>query len=54
VIASRRPGGAARGDRGADERVTGVLVDYHLDRGNGIASRSASIRQRFGDRFQRS
>jgi CheY-like chemotaxis protein len=31
----------------AGERVTGVLVDYHLDRGNGIAA-IRDIRRRFG------
>ena len=30
------------------ERVTGLLVDYHLDRGNGIAA-IRDIRRRFGD-----
>ena len=29
-------------------RVTGLLVDYHLDRGNGIAA-IRDIRRRFGD-----
>jgi len=32
----------------ADGRVTGLLVDYHLDRGNGIAA-IRDIRRRFGD-----
>ncbi|WGS21687.1 MULTISPECIES: hybrid sensor histidine kinase/response regulator [unclassified Bradyrhizobium] len=32
----------------AGGRVTGVLVDYHLDRGNGVAA-IREIRRRFGD-----
>ena len=31
-----------------EERITGLLVDYHLDRGNGIAA-IRDIRQRFGE-----
>ena len=32
----------------AGDRVTGLLVDYHLDRGNGVAA-IRDIRRRFGD-----
>jgi CheY-like chemotaxis protein len=32
----------------AGGRVTGLLVDYHLDRGNGLAA-IREIRRRFGD-----
>ena len=32
----------------AEGPITGLLVDYHLDRGNGIAA-IRDIRQRFGD-----
>ena len=34
-------------DRGARSRRTGLLVDYHLDRGNGIDA-IAELRRRFG------
>ena len=32
----------------AGGRITGLLVDYHLDRGNGVAA-IRDIRRRFGD-----
>ena len=37
-----------RGDRGRRRQVTGLLVDYHLDRGNGVAA-IRDIRRRFGE-----
>jgi Na+/proline symporter/CheY-like chemotaxis protein/nitrogen-specific signal transduction histidine kinase len=48
VIAVADPEGAIAAIETADGRVTGLLVDYHLDRGNGIAA-IRDIRRRFGD-----
>ncbi|MCK1281147.1 Na+/proline symporter/signal transduction histidine kinase [Bradyrhizobium sp. JR7.2] len=48
VIAVADPEGAIAAIEGAGRRVTGLLVDYHLDRGNGIAA-IRDIRRRFGD-----
>jgi len=48
VIAAIDPAAAAEAIAATDERVTGLLVDYHLDRGNGIAA-IRDIRQRFGE-----
>lgn len=48
VIAVADPEGAIAAIEGAGRRVTGLLVDYHLDRGNGIAA-IREIRRRFGD-----
>ncbi|MBN9584454.1 MAG: PAS-domain containing protein [Afipia sp.] len=48
VIAATDPASAADAIAQTDERITGLLVDYHLDRGNGIAA-IRDIRQRFGD-----
>ncbi len=48
VIAVADPEGAIAAIEGAERRVTGLLVDYHLDRGNGIAA-IRDIRRRFGD-----
>jgi len=48
VIAAVDPVAAAEAIATTDERVTGLLVDYHLDRGNGIAA-IRDIRQRFGE-----
>ena len=48
VIAAVDPVTAAEAIAATNERVTGLLVDYHLDRGNGIAA-IRDIRQRFGD-----
>ena len=39
---------AATAIAATEERITGLLVDYHLDRGNGIAA-IRDIRQRFGE-----
>ncbi|MES2750748.1 MAG: hybrid sensor histidine kinase/response regulator [Pseudomonadota bacterium] len=47
VIAAVDPVSAAEAIAATEERVTGLLVDYHLDRGNGIAA-IRDIRQRFG------
>ncbi len=47
VIAAVDPASAADAIATAGERVTGLLVDYHLDRGNGIAA-IRDIRQKFG------
>jgi len=47
VIAVADPEAAIRAIEAADRRITGLLVDYHLDRGNGIAA-IRDIRQRFG------
>ena len=43
-----RPRGSDRSDRSLRRNVTGLLVDYHLDRGNGVAA-IREIRRRFGD-----
>jgi Na+/proline symporter/signal transduction histidine kinase len=48
VIAVADPEAAIDAIAAADGRVTGLLVDYHLDRGNGIAA-IRDIRRRFGD-----
>lgn len=48
VIAVADPEGAIAAIETAGRRVTGLLVDYHLDRGNGIAA-IREIRRRFGD-----
>lgn len=48
VIAVADPEGAIAAIEAAGRRVTGLLVDYHLDRGNGIAA-IREIRRRFGD-----
>jgi Na+/proline symporter/signal transduction histidine kinase len=48
VIAVADPDAAIEAIEAADGRVTGLLVDYHLDRGNGIAA-IREIRRRFGD-----
>jgi Na+/proline symporter/signal transduction histidine kinase len=48
VIAVADPEAAIAAIEGAGQRVTGLLVDYHLDRGNGIAA-IRDIRRRFGD-----
>ncbi|UYO40571.1 hybrid sensor histidine kinase/response regulator [Rhodopseudomonas palustris] len=47
VIAVADPEAAVRAIEGSEQRVTGLLVDYHLDRGNGIAA-IREIRARFG------
>ncbi|MCP3461506.1 MULTISPECIES: PAS domain-containing hybrid sensor histidine kinase/response regulator [unclassified Bradyrhizobium] len=48
VIAVADPEGAISAIEAAGRNVTGLLVDYHLDRGNGIAA-IRDIRRRFGD-----
>jgi len=48
VIAVTDPEAALGAIEAAGGRVTGVLVDYHLDRGNGVAA-IREIRRRFGD-----
>ncbi len=48
VIAVADPETAIPAIEAAGRRVTGLLVDYHLDRGNGIAA-IRDIRRRFGD-----
>ncbi|WP_027549668.1 PAS domain-containing hybrid sensor histidine kinase/response regulator [Bradyrhizobium sp. Cp5.3] len=48
VIAVADPEAAIAAIEVAGRRVTGLLVDYHLDRGNGIAA-IRDIRRRFGD-----
>jgi Na+/proline symporter/signal transduction histidine kinase len=48
VIAVADPDAAIEAIEAAGGRVTGLLVDYHLDRGNGIAA-IRDIRQRFGE-----
>ncbi|MGO9360158.1 MAG: NahK/ErcS family hybrid sensor histidine kinase/response regulator [Xanthobacteraceae bacterium] len=47
VIAALDPAAAIEAIEAAGEPVTGLLVDYHLDRGNGIAA-IRDIRRRFG------
>ena len=49
VIAVTDPEAAIEAIEAAGKRVTGLLVDYHLDRGNGIAA-IREIRRRFGER----
>lgn len=48
VIAVADPDAAIEAIEAAGKRVTGLLVDYHLDRGNGIAA-IRDIRRRFGE-----
>jgi CheY-like chemotaxis protein len=48
VIAAPDPDAAIAAIEAAGERVTGLLVDYHLDRGNGVAA-IRDIRHRFGE-----
>jgi len=48
VIAVADPDAAIAAIEAADARVTGLLVDYHLDRGNGVAA-IRDIRRRFGE-----
>jgi Na+/proline symporter/signal transduction histidine kinase len=48
VIAVADPEGAIGAIEAAGGRVTGLLVDYHLDRGNGVAA-IRDIRRRFGE-----
>lgn len=47
VIAALEPSAAIEAVANTEERVTGLLVDYHLDRGNGIGA-IRDIRHRFG------
>ena len=48
VIAVADPEAAIEAIEAAGKPVTGLLVDYHLDRGNGIAA-IRDIRSRFGE-----
>jgi signal transduction histidine kinase/CheY-like chemotaxis protein len=48
VIAMTDPEAAVEAIEAAGRSVTGLLVDYHLDRGNGVAA-IRDIRRRFGD-----
>ncbi|WP_213772328.1 hybrid sensor histidine kinase/response regulator [Bradyrhizobium sp. dw_78] len=48
VIAVADPDAAIEAIDAAGGRVTGLLVDYHLDRGNGLAA-IRDIRRRFGE-----
>jgi signal transduction histidine kinase/CheY-like chemotaxis protein len=48
VIAVPDPDAAIEAIEAAGRKVTGLLVDYHLDRGNGVAA-IRDIRRRFGD-----
>ncbi len=48
VIAVTDPDAAIEAIAAAGGRVTGLLVDYHLDRGNGVAA-IRDIRRRFGE-----
>jgi signal transduction histidine kinase len=48
VIAATDPEAAVEAIETAGGRVTGLLVDYHLDRGNGVAA-IRDIRRRFGE-----
>jgi len=48
VIAVTDPDTALEAIAAAGRPVTGLLVDYHLDRGNGVAA-IRDIRRRFGD-----
>jgi CheY-like chemotaxis protein len=48
VIAVADPDSAIEAIDAVGGRVTGLLVDYHLDRGNGVAA-IRDIRRRFGD-----
>ncbi|TAH65527.1 MAG: sensor histidine kinase [Rhodopseudomonas palustris] len=47
VIAATDPEAAIKEIDQADQPITGLLVDYHLDRGNGIAA-IRTVRQRYG------
>uniref|UniRef100_UPI0013D7F154 response regulator n=1 Tax=Enterobacter hormaechei TaxID=158836 RepID=UPI0013D7F154 len=47
VIAALEPTSAIEAIANTEERITGLLVDYHLDRGNGIGA-IRDIRHRFG------
>jgi CheY-like chemotaxis protein len=48
VIAVGDPDAAAEAIEAAGKRITGLLVDYHLDRGNGVAA-IREIRRLFGE-----
>jgi CheY-like chemotaxis protein len=48
VIAVTDPDAAIEAVGAAGRPVTGLLVDYHLDRGNGVAA-IRDIRRRFGE-----
>jgi Na+/proline symporter/signal transduction histidine kinase len=48
VIAVADPDAAIEAIEAVDGQVTGLLVDYHLDRGNGVAA-IRDIRRRFGE-----
>jgi Na+/proline symporter/signal transduction histidine kinase len=48
VIAVTDPDAAIEAIAAAGGRITGLLVDYHLDRGNGVAA-IRDIRRRFGE-----
>src|SRR6187551_3792746 len=48
VIAVADPDAAIAAIESSGSRVTGLLVDYHLDRGNGVAA-IREIRRRFGE-----
>src|SRR6476660_2853506 len=48
VIAVADPDAAIAAIEASGSRVTGLLVDYHLDRGNGVAA-IRDIRRRFGE-----
>src|SRR5579864_8050038 len=48
VIAVADPDAAIEAIEAAHKRVTGLLVDYHLDRGNGVAA-IRDIRRKFGE-----
>ncbi len=50
VIAVADPESAIGAIEATGRRVTGLLVDYHLDRGNGVAA-IRDIRRRFGERL---
>ncbi len=50
VIAVADPEAAIAAIEAAGRRVTGLLVDYHLDRGNGVAA-IRDIRRRFGGKI---
>jgi CheY-like chemotaxis protein len=48
VVAVADPDAAIEAIEAAHGQVTGLLVDYHLDRGNGVAA-IRDIRRRFGE-----
>jgi len=48
VLAASDPDAASAAIEAGNQRVTGLLVDYHLDRGNGVAA-IRDIRRRFGE-----